>query len=40
MTYESPEIIEIGLADEVIQGGGNCCYDIEGLVGHKIVEQL
>ncbi len=43
MTYEIPEIIEIGKADEVIQGGGNCCYDVESLLEkenyRRIAEQ-
>ena len=37
--YEAPEIVQIGDAADVIQGGGNCCGDLEGLIGKKVIVQ-
>jgi hypothetical protein len=38
--YEAPQIVDLGDAGEVIQGGGNCCGDLEGLIGRKTLPPV
>lgn len=33
--WEAPEIVEMGNATDIIQGGGDCCHDMPGLQGNK-----
>ncbi|MGV3518783.1 MAG: hypothetical protein ACO1TH_16970 [Luteitalea sp.] len=33
--WERPELVELGDAAAIVQGGGNCCYDHGGLIGDK-----